>query len=153
MSGYASIYGSEGDDMLGPLVENQNNYIEARGGNDYILAKGGEDLVLGGSGDDTIIGGAGDDTMTGGTGADTFVFDGDNFGHDLIIDFAIGTDTLQIVSGINGTGIASASDVAAFVTDDGSGNAVITLGSDTITLQGLSVTDVQNNIDSIVSVV
>jgi len=206
MSGFASIYGGSGDDVLFPSVLNQNNYIDGRGGDDVIAALGGNDTVLGGGGDDVVlagagndvvfgeggadqifgeegddglfggsgadslfggsgqdtllgeggedilIGGADDDTMAGGGGADAFGFE-DGFGNDLIIGFQIGSDILQIVGNINGSGVSLPDDVVPFVSADGFGNAVITLGSDSITLQGVSVGDVTANIATIVQIV
>jgi Ca2+-binding RTX toxin-like protein len=195
MSGFASIYGGNGDDALAGTTD--GDFISGHGGNDVITADtgddmvlagdgmdtvhagGGDDLVLGGAGgdsisgaggEDTLLGGADNDTILGGGGADiiggdagddllngnggsdTFVFS-DDFGHDLIIGFTIGTDTLQIEAGINGISVASPSDILGHLSSDGFGNAVITLGSDTITLQGLTVADVTANIGSIVNIV
>ena len=53
-------------------------------------------------------------------------------------------DMLQIQQNINGTAISSADDVAAHVQDHG-GNAVITLGNETITLVGVRAEDIHNN--------
>jgi Ca2+-binding RTX toxin-like protein len=206
MSGFASIYGGNGDDALTPTVFNQDNFIEGLGGDDVIAALGGHDTVLAGSGDDVVLagsgkdvvfggggadrifgeegddglfggsgadtllggsgndvllggggpdsleGGAGDDVLGGGAGADAFGFD-DGFGNDLIIGFQIGTDVLQIAANINGSGVADPSDLLTSISSDGFGNAVITLGSDTITLQGISEADLATNIGSIVQIV
>ena len=178
MSGFASIYGGgsdgittgSGDDTISS--GNGNDTVNTGSGDDFVLAGTGDDNVMlrsgddtlnggsgddylaGGRGDDLLVGGSGDDTSLGGTGDDVFAFD-DGFGHDLIIGFAIGTDTLQIATGINGSGVSAATDLltGGHVTADSFGNAVITLGSDTITLQGVSVTDLTNHIDTIVQVV
>ncbi|NKC29340.1 calcium-binding protein [Falsiroseomonas selenitidurans] len=180
MSGFASISGGSGDDLLvSSAVGGQADLIRGEGGNDTIYGLGGEDTLVGGPGQDviygglgadllrgnggadelfgglgtdTLIGGGGADTMDGGGGADSFEFN-DGFGHDLIVGFQLGTDTLQIASNINATGVADPNDLLPLVSADGFGNAVITLGGDTITLQGISVTDLTNNIGSIVQVV
>lgn len=159
MSGFASISGGNGDDALsgggGP------DSMSGHGGDDTLLGGGGGDLVFAGTGNDevdgqggndTIAGEAGDDTLDGGAASDTFVFQ-DGFGHDLIMGFTVGADTLQIEAGINGTAVASPSDLLPLLSSDGFGNAVLTLGTDTITFQGLTVGDVSANIASIASIV
>lgn len=126
--------------------------IHGDDGQDTLLGGAGNDSIRGGDGADVIGGDAGDDELRGGAGSDTFVFS-DDFGHDLIIGFSIGTDTLEIPAGINGSAVAAPGDLLALISADGFGNAVITLGGDTITLQGLTVGDVTANIGSIVSIV
>lgn len=150
-----------GDDVV--LAGSGNDEIRLRGGDDIAFGGRGQDSLFGGAGDDylfggrgndLLVGGRGDDLMAGGTGDDVFAFN-DDFGHDLIIGFAIGTDTLQIASGINGSGVGAAADLVSggHIGADGFGNAVITLGGDTITLQGISPADLATHIDSIVQVV
>jgi large repetitive protein len=59
---------------------------------------GGDDTLDGGTGNDTFFGGVGNDIMTGGAGADTFVISaGFNNGNDVVTDFVVGTDKLQLV--------------------------------------------------------
>ncbi|WP_439597840.1 calcium-binding protein [Falsiroseomonas sp.] len=179
MSGFASISGGSSDDVLTAPAGPIDHLIAGLDGNDLIRGLGGDDLLLGGGGDDVIQGGigqdilrggigdddlnggngsdildggAGNDALDGGNGPDSFEFD-DGFGHDLIIGFQVGTDTLHIASNINATGVAAPSDLLSLVSADSFGNAVITLGSDTITLQGISVSDLTNNIGSIVQIV
>jgi Ca2+-binding RTX toxin-like protein len=177
MSGFASISGSDADDLV--VGTNFREQISGLGGNDTLIGLGGDDTLLGGDGNDSLlggsgedllmggagndlivggfgadllVGGAGNDTMGGGSGPDAFDFD-DGFGHDLILGFQVGTDTLQIASNINATGITDPSDLLALVTADGSGNAVITLGADTITLDGITVADLTTNIVTIVQII
>lgn len=105
--------------------------------------------ATGGSGNDTLIGntvsnvltgGAGDDTLTGGSGDDRFVF-ASGFGADIISDFTAGAssdDTLDFSS----YGYTTYSQILANISfADVGGNAVLTLGSDTITLTGIAVAD------------
>ncbi|MEM8970612.1 MAG: BspA family leucine-rich repeat surface protein, partial [Pseudomonadota bacterium] len=61
-----------------------------------IHALDGDDTITGGSGDDYIVGGAGDDTLTGGVGADSFVYKFDRAGHDVLADFDLDNDTIDI---------------------------------------------------------
>jgi Ca2+-binding RTX toxin-like protein len=156
-----TVDSSSGDDVV--LAGTGDDDVALRSGDDTAYGENGDDTLGGGSGDDyldggrgddLLVGGGGDDTALGGTGDDVFAFDS-GFGHDLIIGFSIGTDTLQIASGINGSGVNAAADLVTggHVSADSFGNAVITLGSDTITLHGISPTDLTNNIDTIVQVV
>ncbi len=135
------IYGEQGSDGL-----------FGGAGADTLFGGAGDDTLLGGSGQDSLIGGAGDDVLGGGNGPDAFEFN-NGFGNDLIIGFQIGTDILQISGNINGSGVALPGDLLPFVSADGFGNAVITLGGDSITLQGIGVGDVAANINSIIQII
>ncbi|WP_162236029.1 hypothetical protein [Devosia sp. Leaf64] len=117
----ATIYGGDGDDLLnlwsGPAVTfygeagndhlmadygddyldggTGNDVVEGYDGNDMVIGGSGNDTLFGGNGDDTLSGDAGDDTHYGGSGADTFVFRS-GMGEDLIGDFELGIDTIEI---------------------------------------------------------
>lgn len=52
-------------------------------------------MLYGGAGNDTLRGAAGNDILSGNGGADTFIFEDDS-GHDEIMDFEVGVDTLDI---------------------------------------------------------
>ncbi len=56
----------------------------------------GDDDLDGGANNDIVIGGAGDDDLTGGTGADSFVYKSTGDGDDVIIDFGVGADTVDL---------------------------------------------------------
>lgn len=56
-----------------------SNRIDGGAGNDTIRAGGGADVIIGGSGNDDL---------TGGTGGDLFLFNGTDFGRDLITDYS-----------------------------------------------------------------
>ncbi len=113
-----------------------NDTINAGAGNDVILGQEGNDIINAGAGDDLISGGTGRDVMTGGTGTDTFLFNagesrptlggsgdvGTITGHDVITDFNLATDILNLP----GTPVA-----------DGDGpvngtNSALTIGGQTI---------------------
>ena len=87
------IVGNVGDNLLDGA--GCNDRIEGGAGNDTILGGINNDNLLGGGGNDRIDGGSGSDWMSGGAGSDTFVF-GALKGHDIIADFQIGTDHLEI---------------------------------------------------------
>ena len=82
---------------------NSGNTLSGTNNADTINALAGNDSVSGLDGADTITGGTGVDTVTGGAGADVFAFDYGDGGsppqHDLITDFAVGTDRLQLPAG------------------------------------------------------
>src|SRR4029453_18046168 len=78
---------------------------------------------------------SGDDTLTGSGDADTFVFS-QPIGADTVHDFDTAADTIDL---IGYDGIGSFADVQSHMTDDASGNALITLGGgQSITLSGVS---------------
>ncbi len=151
-SGDDFVLAGTGDDNV--MLRSGDDTAYGQNGDDTLDGGTGDDYLSGDRGDDLLVGGGGDDTALGGTGDDVFAFD-NGFGHDLIIGFAIGTDTLQIASGINGSGVTAAQDLLSgnHVGADSFGNAVITLGTDTITLHGISVADLTSHIDTIVQIV
>ncbi|MGB3280150.1 MAG: calcium-binding protein, partial [Pseudorhodobacter sp.] len=114
-------------------------------GNDTVYAGTGADLVLGGNGNDVLIGLAGADTLRGGGGndflkggadADRFVFE-DNWGNDVVNDFANGTEFLDFTA--NTTPGLAFGDFT--ITDDGT-RTTITLGADSILLANVLAVDI-----------
>ncbi len=78
---------------------------------------------------------SGNDTLTGAGANNLFVF-AQPIGNDTIYNFNAGSDKIDLI-GFNN--VASFSDIQAHLTDDASGNAVITIGSDeSITVHGVS---------------
>lgn len=113
--GRDKLFGGTGDDIL-----------EGGGGHDKLIGNNGQDLLLGGNGNDRLIGGSGkdklrgkdgNDTLEGGTGRDViiggggedvFVFNAANESKlgaksDRIMDFASGTDVIDLSGLISGT--------------------------------------------------
>ena len=97
------ILGGDGDDTLNG--DDGNDHLEGQAGDDVLHGGEGNDVLLGGegadslfgdAGDDVLVGGAGDDELTGGDGADTFLFESVGDGHDAILDFNIGEDTIDL---------------------------------------------------------
>jgi Ca2+-binding RTX toxin-like protein len=83
----------------------------------------------------TINGGAGNDQFTGSNGKDTYVYnaiEGGNNGRDLITDFQVGTDSIQLGEGITAT---------AFGTDIDLNLQVRLSDLSVITFQGVSALD------------
>ncbi|NEP55157.1 MAG: calcium-binding protein [Moorea sp. SIO3C2] len=67
-------------------------------GADEMLGGGGRDVMKGGAGDDLLCGGAGRDRMKGGEGADTFAYKEMRDKGDLIVDFDVAADVLDLSS-------------------------------------------------------
>ena len=82
----AALAGTDGNDALG----RSTTASPAK-----ILGRGGNDTIAGGGGDDWVEAGYGDDVASGGPGADSFIF-GIYAGHDVVLDFASGTDRLVL---------------------------------------------------------
>jgi Ca2+-binding RTX toxin-like protein len=72
-----------------------------------LTGSGFADRLTGGAGDDTITGGAGNDKLAGGAGADTFAFAAPGDGIDIITDFTVGQDVLQISAAGFGGGLVA----------------------------------------------
>lgn len=94
-SGNDTLTGGVGDDTLWGGVG--ADVLSGGGGNDSISGGTGNDSLLGGTGDDTLLGGTGADSLTGGTGADRFsAANVAEFQGDVIADFQIGTDRIDL---------------------------------------------------------
>lgn len=112
ISGFAgddSLMGGEGDDYLKGGTE--NDLLEGGAGRDRPLGgKGldtlaggvGNDLLKGGTQDDVLMGDEGLDRLYGGTGSDTFILQSD-MGLDMIHDYKVGEDILQLEAGFTGS--------------------------------------------------
>ncbi|MCR6636864.1 peroxidase family protein [Devosia sp.] len=142
------------------------NTITGNSGNNALSGAGGDDLLIGGLGTDTLNGGAGLDTLEGGDGVDTLNGDGGNdildggFGNDIMnggggndtfrFNDAFGDDTISgfdanpagggqdrlDIAALGITAITFASGVA--IVQQGA-NTLVTIGDDTITLNGVNV--------------
>ncbi|MDF3159988.1 retention module-containing protein [Pseudomonas proteolytica] len=104
------ITGGAGTDTLQALENligsNFNDFLTGNGSNNLISGGLGNDTLKGEGGDDILIGGPGNNTLTGGAGADTFQYLTGGSGHDVITDFTVGTDKLdlsQLLQGENAT--------------------------------------------------
>lgn len=70
------------------IIGNQNNNdLEGTNANDFIDGQGGNDR---------LVGNLGNDTLTGGAGGDRFVFSSPSQGIDLITDFNVIDDTINV---------------------------------------------------------
>lgn len=102
-------------------------------GNDQVFGDSGNDYLNGGIGADTLTGGGGNDVLIGNAGADSFVFAG-AFGADIIQDFSVANAKeyidLRALPGVTGWADLAANHLSTNL----DGDAVITVGSSTITL-------------------
>ncbi|PSB07868.1 hypothetical protein C7B76_27365, partial [filamentous cyanobacterium CCP2] len=101
--GHDRLYGDDGNDVL--YGGNGNDSLEGGRGNDALYGGKGRDLLIGGDGDDRLVGdkghdilvgGKGQDTLTGGKGQDMFVFNALNEESDLITDFNVKEDLIDV---------------------------------------------------------
>jgi T1SS-143 domain-containing protein len=72
------------------------NTLTGDGGENYLFGYGGNDTLIGNAGDDILLGGLGNDTMSGGAGADIFRWQAGETGHDVVTDFELGVDSLDL---------------------------------------------------------
>jgi Ca2+-binding RTX toxin-like protein len=142
------LIGGNGADLL--LGGDGNDILIGGDGADKLYGGDGNDLLFAGDGGDTLVGGSGSDLMLGGKGHDVFRFES-GFGHDLIGGFGRG-DQLMISADINGSGIYKAADLARFVSGNGS-HTQITIGNDSIRLDGVSAEDFLGHLAHFVKIV
>ncbi|WP_338441852.1 hypothetical protein VZG28_01300 [Synechococcus elongatus IITB4] len=74
----------------------RSNFLVGSKGNDFITGLGGNDFLFGGGGNDTLIGGSGQDFLSGGAGNDRFVYTAVSDARDLIVDFNVKQDSLDL---------------------------------------------------------
>ena len=134
--GNDKLFGGLGFDTLrGGLG---NDKLAGDKGNDKLFGGGGKDNLKGGIGKDTLDGGGGNDKMTGGAGADRFIF---SKGDDHITDFNAANNQEKIdLSGVNS--IKGFFDLKNnHATQDGSDLVITAANGDTLTLEGLTIGD------------
>ena len=124
-NGADTLNGGPGDDTL-------------VGGNEVDRLDGGQgdDKLIGGAGADTLVGGIGLDTLTGGSESDVFHFNARRFDDDVITDFALGVDRINLSL----LGIADLATLLPFMRES-AGNTLIEFGfggvSESITINGV----------------
>jgi len=96
-----------------------------------------------------LAGGAGDDHLFAGPGHDGFFF-GNGSGHDVIHNFDVNHDELDILTNLNGSGIADFDSVTTHLSDvgaaagHGAGAQIDLGGGNNIIIEGVQVADLQN---------
>lgn len=81
-----------------------NNSLNGAAGNDSLYGNSGTDTLLGGDGDDRLYGGNGNDILTGGNGNNMFVYNATTDAGDIITDFKVGNDKIQLTDVVNSSG-------------------------------------------------
>ena len=144
------ISGDANSEMYGDLGSVTQFHLFGYDGKDTLRGGASDDLLDGGDKDDTLYGYGGKDTLRGGKGADTLFGDGDNdvltggadadtfgyfngWGNDTITDFELGKDVLDM-KGVSGLNTLSQLTITSTV----EGSARIVFGADSITLKGVS---------------
>jgi Ca2+-binding RTX toxin-like protein len=129
-----TIDGGDGDDMI--FSDVGDDLLIGGKGDDFITGGGGDDLALLGAGNDIFVWDAGDgsDTIEGQAGTDVLVFNGN--GADEAMELSANSGRLRLTRDVDGV-IMDADDVERVVLR-------ASTGSDTITLNDLTGTDVNN---------
>ncbi len=169
LRGIENVEGSDFDDTI--IGDGSDNHFEGRIGDDTLEGGDGDDHLDGGDENDVLEGGAGfdfltggenDDSLTGGSDGDTFYFSrkhyGPNgeervgFGNDIIHDFSIGEDTLDVFNVPEFSSVAAMLSYA--VSDPGAPDLVLEFISNDnvagidelnrLTLEGISPDDLAN---------
>ncbi len=114
------------------------NTLLGNEGDDLLDGAAGNDVLLGGDGADRLMGGAGNDSLTGGAGADVFLF-ATGSGQDVIHDFDIAADTINLALSMIGATAATGADVIADYGTIVGANAVFDFGGgDVIIIEHVS---------------
>jgi len=129
-----TVIGSAGNEFFigGAAVDT----ITLGAGNDVAQGLGGDDIIDAGPGSDAVFGNTGDDIIRAGTndGIIDVIWFTDGDGADMLYEFEVGTDLI----GFLGNTFNQFSDLT--VTQNAAGNAVVTYGTDTIEVVGVSGT-------------
>jgi hypothetical protein len=134
--GSDTLLGGVGNDSL--RGDRGRDSLVGGSGKDTLAGGSGKDTLAGGRGKDTLDGGGGNDKMTGGARADTFIF---SAGNDEITDFNAAKNKekidLSVVASIkNFTDLRN-----DHTTQDGSDLVIDDANGNTLTLIGLSMSD------------
>lgn len=95
LDGNDSLQGNVGEDTLNG--GSGADFLFGQDGNDELNGDLGEDYLAGGTGSDTLDSGEGNDTLFGDSDTDRFAFNL-NSGNDLVEDFIVGEDIIEISS-------------------------------------------------------
>ncbi|MCP4780279.1 MAG: cold shock domain-containing protein [Hyphomicrobium sp.] len=98
----------------------------------------GVDKLYGGDDNDQLWGQNGNDKLDGGNGDGTFVFDA-NFGNDVINDFEVGIDAIQL----NGVGVLNFDELLALAKQEGDDTVIDFGDGNSITLKNVSYDDLK----------
>jgi Ca2+-binding RTX toxin-like protein len=102
--------------------------------NNYLLGNASANYLLAGAGDDALNGKGGNDVLFGEAGADTFIFE-HGTGADVIGDFAVGTDKIDL----SAIAFADYQAVANSMHENGGNTAIDLGGGDLVVLNGVTI--------------
>ena len=148
-TGNDQLSGGAGRDRL--KGDSGNDTLDGGADRDHLSGGYGNDVLDGGGGRDQLYMGAGDDIATGGAGGDRFVFRNDDLsgGTDEITDFSTEDgdrfDLRQL--DLASTDAEELTWFESYVTILDSGDAVVTLGSSTVTLTAVLEDDALSSAD------
>ncbi len=132
IEGHNLLDAGEGEDTL--IGGHGGDVMDGGEGNDLMRGEGSCDVLRGGAGNDTLDGGSSSDILAGGLGQDRFMF---STGHDIIQDFTVGQDVLQIGAQF-GVSSFSALMARAYSADAGR-DTVIYLNHGAVVLDGVTL--------------
>ncbi|BDH44727.1 hypothetical protein TUM12370_07710 [Salmonella enterica subsp. enterica serovar Choleraesuis] len=112
------LHGGEGNDLL-----------FGGGGNDILNGGNGNDMLFGGDGDDILSGGAGNDILHGGSGKDTFKWTSEDIGSDIIKDFNINEDKIDLSDILKDVGEGDLSQFINVTTNGANNTATIEIST------------------------
>ena len=133
--GADTVYGGSGNDTL--FGGDDGDLLHGDDGNDTIYGGDGADTLYGDDGDDILHGGTGTNSLTGGAGADAFLHDGAAGGDDIIEDFELGVDTLDLYN----SGLQTMGQLQAVMAQVGADTVITLDNGDTITLKNIAMGD------------
>ena len=157
--GTATIWNSTSTSLVsGITLESSFLNITGTSGADSLAGNGETNTINGGSGDDRLEGKYGDDALIGGNDDDTFIISvglydtSDNTslnGHDIILDFVVGTDKVLILWGGTGDTPTDLEGAGLSLTERG-GNARLTdsANNDLLTFSGVTQSALQTQINT-----
>jgi hypothetical protein len=103
MAGNDRIFGKQGNDRISGGAGNDqmdggqgNDVVNGGSGDDVVKGGAGNDRLVGGDGADILVGGSGMDVLTGGAGTDVFVLTVEQQHRDIITDFQVREDLLDL---------------------------------------------------------
>jgi len=111
-----TVHGGNGDDT-----------VQGVNGDDLLFGDAGDDSLAGWNGNDTLDGGAGNDLLRGGPGDDIFVVR-DGYDNDIIADFVVGEDRIDLGTGDKHVNVVNENDGARLFV--GLNSSVLLLGID-----------------------
>ncbi len=137
-SGNDKIIGNDGNDLLNGGIGNDTLYGDDNA--DTLIGGTGGDKLYGGQGDDILNSGLGQDQLSGGEGADTFIFNQTPDLYDIIFDFNVAEDKIDLGGLLQDNGLVTIKPVSGgdglYIDPDGGS------GSDKVMLLAVFKTDI-----------